>query len=627
MTPAGSSRRIAIQASVVLLTLPLLLLWRSYSVFDEGVFRVQASWGAWEYLNCYAQDLLAWAVFVVIWRFGLTRLGTAGTVITLLIANLLLMMQVIDGRIKVQFLQALTPWLIGFFFEEADRLMPSADLFTGRRFWPAVVVSHLMLSSPILLLALPDRLFAPLTVRLARLARLGAVKPQHVLLALVASLALFWAARPAPYGLDRNVFVSAAVDLAKPVATVRGHQNLKTEQPVKQGFRPSDRPELGDKRFRNVVVFVAESTSYAAAFGGQDAPRWPYLASLADRGAAIVPCYSQFPVSTKALYTLLTGRYGAFTLEVLESQLRAVNSLARVLGERGYHSAFVSGQDLVYQGQRSQTANMGYDRVWEYSELVELGRKAGMEIESTGFGAADDALMMLVELDQLSADQPFFLTYYSTSSHYPYDFPGNGDGTDYQRYLRSLEYTDQVVERLERILEEKGLADDTLLVVTSDHGETFNPDGSFRGRGGLISDHTHRVPLVIYAPGVDLREIAVAPARHVDIVPTVLDLMRLESDLLAFQGTSLLEVEAERPVLLHNYSEIRLSAVVEGDTTYVHSFSTGATWQFPSADASTEDSRGEVSEDSQQRIVERLTEFADYNEAYLRDAVAAQQTW
>jgi arylsulfatase A-like enzyme len=184
-----------------------------------------------------------------------------------------------------------------------------------------------------------------------------------------------------------------------------------------------------------------------------------------------------------------------------------------------------------------------------------------------------------------------------------------------------------VIEQLVTILEQKGLAEDTLLVVTSDHGETFTEDGRFRGRGGLISDITHRVPLVVYAPGVDLRELTAKPARHVDIVPTVLDLMQIESDGIAFQGTSLLDLTAKRPVFLHNYSDIPLSAVVEEDATYVHSFATGATWQFPTASATTEDSHRAVSGDQEQRIIERITEFTDYNEAYLRDSVAVQQTW
>lgn len=409
------------------------------------------------------------------------------------------------------------------------------------------------------------------------------------------------------------VSVGALRELGGSSRKVVGHEKLPTDGPMRAGVGLHTANGMEPAKLRNVIFFVAQSTAHTGAFESQSGPAWPYVALLVARGGVALPCQSQFPNSTKALYSLLTGRYGSASLEVLESQLRRSNSLARVLEVRGYHIALINGQDLVYQGQRSQIHGMGYGQVYESAELVRLGMESGLDVESTGLGVNDDALMLLVEIDELTPDQPFLLTYYSTSSHFPYDFPGNPPGTDRERHQHAMRYSDQIVEQIMAKLEKRGLADSTLLVVTADHGETFFPDGRFRGRQGLIADSTHRVPLMIYAPGIDLRGAVPETARHVDIVPTVLDLLHISDDTFPTQGVSLIDRGHERPAYLHNYSTLAMSALVEGETIVVHSFATGETWRQPAGVDVTDAVQVVLPSDRASPVIERLQQFANYN--------------
>lgn len=91
------------------------------------------------------------------------------------------------------------------------------------------------------------------------------------------------------------------------------------------------------------------------------------------------------------------------------------------------------------------------------------------------------------------------------------------------------EFDHYVGETLRR-LEERGLADRTLVIITSDHGEDLYDPGSTLGHGTnfLGGDQSTRIPFIVRAPGL---EPGVFPAlvRNVDIAPTLLALLGFEA--------------------------------------------------------------------------------------------------
>jgi arylsulfatase A-like enzyme len=159
-------------------------------------------------------------------------------------------------------------------------------------------------------------------------------------------------------------------------------------------------------------------------------------------------------------------------------------------------------------------------------------------------------------------DRPFFLFLHYFDVHYDYvppeelwrrfdpDYQGSLRGENYRRndaihrgmdprelshvvarYDGEVLFTDRHIGAVIDALERKGLKDDTLVVITSDHGEEFFEHGN-KGHGQTLMDETLLVPLIVRLPGripsgLRLRE----QVRHLDIAPTVLSLAGLKSEL------------------------------------------------------------------------------------------------
>ncbi|MEO8275481.1 MAG: sulfatase [Thermoanaerobaculia bacterium] len=105
------------------------------------------------------------------------------------------------------------------------------------------------------------------------------------------------------------------------------------------------------------------------------------------------------------------------------------------------------------------------------------------------------------------------------------------------RYDSSIAYVDRQLERLFRELESDGLAANTLIVLTSDHGESFG-EHDLAGHGYLYDDNLH-VPLFVSVPGSqDGGKRVLHQVRSIDITPTILDLA-IGSSIAQADGSSL----------------------------------------------------------------------------------------
>jgi arylsulfatase A-like enzyme len=90
-------------------------------------------------------------------------------------------------------------------------------------------------------------------------------------------------------------------------------------------------------------------------------------------------------------------------------------------------------------------------------------------------------------------------------------------------YDRGIRYLDDQLAAFVRGLEALGVLEDTLLVVTSDHGEEFYEHGFF-AHGATLFEETVRVPLVLRGPGVARGRRVAEPVTLLDVMPTVLEL-------------------------------------------------------------------------------------------------------
>ena len=95
------------------------------------------------------------------------------------------------------------------------------------------------------------------------------------------------------------------------------------------------------------------------------------------------------------------------------------------------------------------------------------------------------------------------------------------------RYFGNVTLMDRGVGKVLRALDETGQSDDTMVVFTTDHGDSLGD----RGMHGKLAfyDEVARVPLLIHVPWIAQEEIRLAGQfGHVDLVPTILDLLEQE---------------------------------------------------------------------------------------------------
>jgi lipoteichoic acid synthase len=156
-----------------------------------------------------------------------------------------------------------------------------------------------------------------------------------------------------------------------------------------------------------------------------------------------------------------------------------------------------------------------------------------------------------------AAGSPFLLMMWNYSTHYPYedepnDTPFSEDHfppgafrhqegiDDYRNYLRAIHHGDRRIAGLYRFLQARGLANDTLLIVTADHGEAFGQHGSY-AHGHTLFDEDVHVPLIFLCPRLaHLGPHRAAVGSHIDLWPTVADVLGLQPHP-QWQGRSLFD--------------------------------------------------------------------------------------
>ena len=147
-------------------------------------------------------------------------------------------------------------------------------------------------------------------------------------------------------------------------------------------------------------------------------------------------------------------------------------------------------------------------------------------------------------------------THYERPEEYTEVYGVQGDGhwgpepdpalLGFQRHLNQVGFLDKMLSRLFDHIDETGTWDDTMIIVVADHGASFVPGEHRRWPYDDNRDDLYRVPLFIKYPGQTTGATVDMPAFGIDIVPTIVDALGVDTDW-QFDGRSLLDLEEERP--------------------------------------------------------------------------------
>jgi arylsulfatase A-like enzyme len=320
----------------------------------------------------------------------------------------------------------------------------------------------------------------------------------------------------------------------------------------------------------NVVLFGVDSlrADHMSCYGY---PRLttPHIDRLAAQGALFERNYSVHIPTTSAYANMLTGM-DAFTTQVVALRHKGglreeVRTLPEILREAGYNTTCV--------GFSGNPSSRGFDSYLNYA-----GWGSWNEGRSPKAQNLND--LALPELDRLAGEEkPFFLFLRHMDPHAPYlppapfermfyhgdecdpanrsmepvmafkpfrDFfaswmpPGISD-KDYviAQYDGAIAYMDACIQSILTALDAKGLAENTLVILNGDHGETLYDHECWFDHHGLY-DPTLHVPLIMRLPGaLPAGKRVSGYTTHMDLVPTTLDLLGIDSEI-RFDGESLL---------------------------------------------------------------------------------------
>ena len=315
--------------------------------------------------------------------------------------------------------------------------------------------------------------------------------------------------------------------------------------------RQEDRPP-------NILLITLDTTrSDHLSLYGYAYETSPFLEELAAGSTVFTEAYAAAPATAPSHATLFTSR-SPLNHRVVKNAVRLAEhheTLAEMLVARGFQTAAILSSFVM-------NAKFGLGQGFQHYDDVLPPRGASIhwrewegQTVTGGFdrratAATDLAVAWLKEgWDQ---DKPFFLFVHYFDPHDPYEPPAGYrdrfvnptiDHPGVRRMLSGYDgeiaYTDDELRRLFAAVDRLGLAENTLVIVTGDHGEGLMQRG-YQYHGAHIYDEAVRVPLLVRWPGR-----VQAGRRHnglvtiADVVPTIHELLGWSTEGMGFQGRSL----------------------------------------------------------------------------------------
>jgi choline-sulfatase len=360
-------------------------------------------------------------------------------------------------------------------------------------------------------------------------------------------------------------------------------------------LQADDRPNI-------LLISIDDLNDWVGCLGGHPQARTPNIDRLARRGTLFTNAHCQSPVCNPSRASLLTGRYphstGIYFLSPPLTQapaLKDVPTLPEHFARNGYHTMAVG---KIFHGNDKQFFQEygGNNGGFGPRPAKKLSQPHGHPLWDWGVFPNDDAKMPDTKatnwaIDKLkqSYDQPFLLGVGFYRPHVPmyasqkwFDLhprsqiklprvkaDDRNDLSQYaidltnvehvspehewvvsagqwehavQAYLASVTFADHCVGRVLDALDASPHADNTIVVLFSDHG--FHLGEKQRWAKRTLWEDGTRVPIIISAPGHTTNQKTNRPAELLDLFPTLLELADLAPDP-SQEGQSLVPLMAD----------------------------------------------------------------------------------
>jgi arylsulfatase A-like enzyme len=286
---------------------------------------------------------------------------------------------------------------------------------------------------------------------------------------------------------------------------------------------------------------------------GYSRPTTPHLAALTERATVFEQAYTFWPKTRGSFVMMMTGRRPSQNgYSKAHPVLLDFNpTLASVLNAAGYRTAAAVDNPNVARSLGYAKGFESYRETWEEKALpAEMDRARAITEEGVKF------------LGEARSGRPFFLWLHYVNPHAPYAPPPPYDtafvgGTEsgprlplvesfhggiprqwqvpgkdrlawyVAQYDGEIAAVDAEIGRVLEALQASDARGRTLVIVTSDHGESLGEHGYFFDHGEDLFDPCLRIPLIVAAPGATEARRTDTLASTLDLFPTILDAVKV----------------------------------------------------------------------------------------------------
>ena len=322
----------------------------------------------------------------------------------------------------------------------------------------------------------------------------------------------------------------------------------------------------GHKKY-NIVWLVAESLRADML----DPEIMPETWAFSEKAVRFANHYGSANGTRQSLFSMFYGLYGNYWFSFLNERRGPV--IMDILLRDGYQMDMFSSANFSYP-EFDQTIFAQIPRKLLH-DRKELPPGLGWQHDR------ENVTRMLDFMDKRQPGRPFMTFMFFESPHARYYFPPESVirkpyledfnyatmnlkrdiGLIKNRYINSCHHLDSQYGRIIKYLEERGLLDSTIVILTGDHGEEFMEKGHW-GHNSTFNEEQTRVPMVLWMPGVAPRQVD-RMTSHLDIPATVLPLLGVTTPAENYSlGFNLLGPEVRKFTILGDWSTI---AYVDGE--------------------------------------------------------------
>lgn len=332
---------------------------------------------------------------------------------------------------------------------------------------------------------------------------------------------------------------------------------------------------------RNVVLIQLESTRARSVTPyNEELQTTPYLDSLADRSLVAENAYATVPHTTNSLTAINCGISPPSTPRDTDGLAEDVpaHCLPKLLGEQGYETAFFQSATENFENRRRVVENFGYEDFYPLESMDKEG------FERANYFSYEDDIMLDPSRKWLlenATEGPFLATYLTGTAHDDYGVPSRYGEEEFSedpllnRYQNTVRYQDFFVRNLIQQYKDAGLYEDTIFVITGDHGEAFGEHGRYQ-HDKVPYEEGVKIPMMILDPqnqrwldgGARVDELA----NQLNLLPSVTGLLGYRVEDGEYPGEPLWNIAEDRTLNFACWGTRDCAASLKDDMKYVYNY-------------------------------------------------------